>query len=161
MLKNKFLLIFISLFLIVALYSFLLNKQTIPTFKMTSINGEVFYSNHQENKITIYNFWATDCPTCIKEMPGLVNFYNTNKANINLYAIAMFYDPPSRVLTFSTKNNLPFPVVIDYDKLIINNFPNVTLTPTTIIVDKQGKITNTIIGELNFSELSNQINNLL
>jgi peroxiredoxin len=161
MLKNKFLLSFVSFCFIVFLLLFLLNKATVPAFQMTTIDGQVFYSGQQDNKVTIYNFWATDCPTCIKEMPGLVNFYNNNKKNINLYAIAMFYDPPSRVLAFNDKNNLPFPVVIDFDKSIINNFQNVTLTPTTIVVDKQGKIVNTIIGELDFLELSKQIQKLL
>ena len=28
----------------------------------------------------------------------------------------MFYDPPSRVLSFSKNNNLPFPVVLDIEK---------------------------------------------
>ena len=73
----------------------------------------------------------------------------------------MFYDPPSRVLSYVKKNNLPFPVALDIEKNIINNFNNVKLTPTTIIVDHKGKIINTIIGVLDFKALHKSIDKLL
>ena len=66
----------------------------------------------------------------------------------------MFYDPPSHVLNFSKNNNLPFPVVLDIEKKISAQFNNVTLTPTSFLINHQGKIINRIIGEINFDELN-------
>ena len=48
-----------------------------------------------------------------------INTYNKYKSqNFELIAVSMFYDPPSHVLSYSKKNNLPFPVVLDIEKKI-------------------------------------------
>ena len=120
---------------------------------MTTINGESITSKDLLGKVVLINFWATDCSGCIAEMPDLINTFNKYKGqNFELIAVSMFYDPPSRVLSFSKNNNLPFPVVLDIDKKIASNFKNVTLTPTSFLINHEGKIINRIIGEINFTE---------
>ena len=73
----------------------------------------------------------------------------------------MYYDPPNRVLSFTEKNRLPFPVVLDVNKNIIENFKNIKLTPTTLVVNHRGEIVNTIIGVLNFKEIHHALDKLL
>jgi peroxiredoxin len=128
-------------------------KDTVDSLDMTTINGEKITSKDLLGKVVLINFWATDCPGCIAEMPGLINTYNKYKnQNFELIAVSMFYDPPSHVLNYSKNNNLPFPVVLDIEKKIATQFKNVTLTPTSFLLDHQGKIINQIIGEINFNE---------
>ena len=130
-------------------------KDTIDSLDMITITGEKITSQSLLGKVVLINFWATDCPGCIAEMPDLINTYNEYKdQNFELIAVSMFYDPPSRVLSFSKNNNLPFPVVLDIDKKIVSQFKNVTLTPTSFLIDHHGKIINRIIGEINFDELN-------
>jgi peroxiredoxin len=73
----------------------------------------------------------------------------------------MFYDPPSRVLSFSKNNKLPFSVVLDLEKKIASQFNGVTLTPTSFLIDHEGKIINKIIGEINFDEFTNLLEKAL
>jgi peroxiredoxin len=73
----------------------------------------------------------------------------------------MFYDPPSRVLSYTEKNKLPFPVTLDLDKNIMNSFDNIKLTPTSVLIDKKGRVINTIIGVLDFQELHEKIDQML
>ena len=128
-------------------------KDTVDSLDMTTINGEKITSKDLLGKVVLINFWATDCPGCIAEMPGLINTYNKYKnQNFELIAVSMFYDPPSHVLSYSKNNNLPFPVVLDIEKKIATQFKNVTLTPTSFLINHQGKIINQIIGEINFNE---------
>ena len=128
-------------------------KDNIDSLDMTTINGEKITSKDLLGKVVLINFWATDCPGCIAEMPGLINTYNKYKnQNFELIAVSMFYDPPSHVLSFSKNNSLPFPVVLDIEKKIAAQFSNVTLTPTSFLINHQGKIINRIIGEINFDE---------
>jgi peroxiredoxin len=127
------------------------HKKTLGSLNMTTINGEKITSEDLLGKVVLINFWATDCVGCIAEMPYLVDTYNKYKnQNFELIAVSMYYDPPSRVLSFSKNNNLPFPVVLDIDKKIANEFKNITLTPTSFLIDHQGKIINRIIGEIKF-----------
>ena len=109
-------------------------------------------------KFTIINFWATDCPGCIKEMPRLVDTYSKyKKRGIQIIAVSMFYDPPSQVLNFIKKNDIPFPVVIDADNKIAKQFDNIRLTPTSVLINEKGQIIDQIVGEIDFTKLENTL----
>jgi peroxiredoxin len=150
---NKNIIIACLVILLTSLILISFQKDTIDSLDMTTINGEKITSKDLLGKVVLINFWATDCPGCIAEMPGLINTYNKYKnQNFELIAVSMFYDPPSHVLSFSKNNSLPFPVVLDIEKKIAAQFNNVTLTPTSFLIDHQGKIINRITGEINFDE---------
>jgi len=151
--KNKNIVISCLVIILTSLILISFQKDTIDSLNMTTINGEKITSKDLLGKVVLINFWATDCPGCIAEMPGLINTYNKYKnQNFELIAVSMFYDPPSHVLSYSKNNNLPFPVVLDIEKKIATQFKNVTLTPTSFLINHQGKIINQIIGEINFNE---------
>jgi peroxiredoxin len=127
-------------------------KNTVADLTMITLKGKTITTQELRGKVVLFNFWATDCPGCIKEMPELINTYNKYKNNnFEVLAVSMYYDPPSRVVTYAKNNQLPFPVILDFDKTIKNAFKNIKLTPTSILIDRNGKIINTIVGEINFS----------
>jgi len=129
---------------------------------MTTINGKEITSKDLEGKLTLINFWATDCPGCINEMPGLIETYEQyNDKGLEIIAVAMHYDPPSRVISYSKNNKLPFPVVLDSNKEIMGKFNNIKLTPTTVILDQDGYVKNTIIGEIDFTNFNRTLVKLL
>ena len=133
--KNKIISIFLIAFVAVLLF-LSLQTNSVKNLNLITISGEKITSQQLLGKITLINFWATDCPGCINEMPGLIETYNQNKdQGLEVIAVAMYYDPPSRVISFTKNNNLPFPVVLDTNKEIISKFNNVKLTPTSIILD--------------------------
>ncbi len=159
--KNKIISIFLIAFVAILLF-LSLQTNSVKNLNLITISGEKITSQQLLGKITLINFWATDCPGCINEMPGLIETYNQYKdQGLEVIAVAMYYDPPSRVISFTKNNNLPFPVVLDTNKEIINKFNNVKLTPTSIILDKNGYVINTIIGEIDFNEFNKNLINLL
>ena len=159
--KNKIISIFLIAFVAVLLF-LSLQTNSVKNLNLITISGEKITSQQLLGKITLINFWATDCPGCINEMPGLIETYNQYKdQGLEVIAVAMYYDPPSRVISFTKNNNLPFPVVLDANKEIISKFNNVKLTPTSIILDKNGNVINTIIGEINFNDFNKNLVKLL
>jgi peroxiredoxin len=125
-----------------------------PSLKVSSTKGEAMMIYDKNYKFTIINFWATDCPGCVKEMPKLVDTYNKyKKQGIQIIAVSMFYDPPTQVLNFIKNNNIPFPVVIDSDNKIAQQFENIRLTPTSILINQRGQIIDQIVGEIDFNKL--------
>ena len=159
--KNKIISIFLIAFVAVLLF-LSLQTNSVKNLNLITISGEKITSQQLLGKITLINFWATDCPGCINEMPGLIETYNQYKdQGLEVIAVAMYYDPPSRVISFTKSNNLPFPVVLDTNKEIISKFNNVKLTPTSIILDKNGYVINTIIGEIDINEFNKNLINLL
>jgi len=144
------------LFLGLILNTIYLNKA--PTLKVFSTKGEAMMIYDKNYKFTIINFWATDCPGCIKEMPHLVDTYNKYKnQGIQIIAVSMFYDPPNQVLNFAKQNNIPFPIVIDSDNKIAQQFENIRLTPTSILINQKGQIIDQIVGEIDFDKLENTL----
>jgi peroxiredoxin len=73
----------------------------------------------------------------------------------------MKYDPPAYVVNFAQTRELPFWVAIDNTGLIAKAWGDVTLTPTTYLVNKRGEIVKRYVGEPNFTELHALIEALL
>ena len=137
-------------------------KKLVPQIDMLTISGETISTKDLKGSVYLVNFWATDCPGCIEEMPGLIDTFNKYKnKNFTVIAVSMFYDPTSRVLSYTEKNKLPFPVTLDLDKNIMNSFDDIKLTPTSVLVNKKGQVVNTIIGVLDFKDLHEKIDLML
>ena len=155
MTKRSLWLLLVLLTLLVLFFLSLATNKKVPEIAVTSITGEAIKLYQDKNNFTIINFWATDCPGCIKEMPGLTNIYNQLKGQgLQIIAVSMSYDPPNQVLNFTQKNKIPFPVVLDIDGQIARSFGDIRLTPTSILIDKNGKIIDKVIGELDFNKLN-------
>ncbi|MES2181156.1 MAG: TlpA disulfide reductase family protein, partial [Pseudomonadota bacterium] len=89
--------------IIIALLAFLAfqlaNKSAAPDVTFTTIEGKKIAMADLKGKIVLVNFWATDCPGCVKEMPALVEAYKQyNNKGFEIVAVAMPYDPPAQVL---------------------------------------------------------------
>ena len=129
-------------------------QQAAPAIDFTNIKGEKITVRQLQGKVYMINFWATTCTTCVHEMPKMVETYEKFHAQgLEFIAVAMSYDSPDYVLNFSEKFALPFNVVLDLDGKIAQTFGEIKLTPTTLLVDKQGKIVRRYVGEPNFEEL--------
>lgn len=129
-------------------------KPSAPQVTFVSLQGEKITTADLRGKVALVNFWATDCATCIKEMPEIVATYNKYRAQgFETIAVAMKHDPPNYVLNYTEKNRLPFKVALDPVGDLAKAFGEVKLTPTTFIIDKQGKLVMRILGEPDFAKL--------
>lgn len=156
---KKFLIPAAILALLVFLGLSLSNKTQAPTVTFTTIDGKKISMADLKGKVVLVNFWATDCPGCIKEMPDLIKTYNDYKTKgFEIISVAMPYDPPAQVLNYTRQKALPFPVMHDGFSEITQAFGGVNLTPTAFIFDKQGKRLQRTIGELDFPKLHQLLN---
>jgi len=138
------------------------NKSTAPNVTFTTIDGNKIAMADLKGKVVLVNFWATDCPGCVKEMPALVNTYNQySKKGFEIIAVAMPYDPPAQVLNYTKQKALPFPVMHDGLSEVTEKFGGINLTPTTYIFDKQGHLLRRTIGNIDFTDLNLILNNEL
>lgn len=113
-------------------------------------------------KVTLVNFWATSCTTCVAEMPDIIATHNKyHDKGFDTLAVAMSYDPPSYVVNFAETRKLPFKVAIDNTGAVAHAWGDVRLTPTTYIVNKRGEIVKSYVGAPNFEELHRLIEKLL
>ncbi|HEY1608451.1 MAG TPA: TlpA disulfide reductase family protein [Paraburkholderia sp.] len=129
------------------------SQQRVPDATFTLLSGQKITTADLKGKVYLINFWATDCTTCIQEMPQMVQTYNRFKGQgLEFVAVAMQYDAPMYVTNYAQTRQLPFKVAMD-DGSAAKQFGNVQLTPTTFVVDRNGHILKRYVGEPQFAEL--------
>ena len=137
-------------------------KDAAPMSTFVLLDGSTASTADLKGKVTLVNFWATSCVSCVKEMPDLVATHNKFKdRGYETVAVAMSYDPPSQVLNFAQSRQLPFKVALDNTGQIAKDWGDVQLTPTTYLVNKQGLIVKRFVGEPEMGALHALIDELL
>jgi peroxiredoxin len=133
-----------------------------PNVAYTLLNGSKSTTDSLRGKVVLVNFWATDCTTCVKEMPNIVATHQKYKARgYETLAVAMSYDPPAYVINFAETRQLPFGVAIDNTGAIAHSFGQVRLTPTSVLINKRGEIVKRYVGEPDFVALHALVEKLL
>jgi peroxiredoxin len=133
-----------------------------PASTFVLLDGSRKSTDDLKGQVTLVNFWATSCVTCVAEMPKVIATYDKYKARgYDTLAVAMSYDPPSYVVNFAETRKLPFKVAIDNTGAVAKAWGDVQLTPTTYVVNKRGEIVKRYVGEPDFVELHKLIEKLL
>jgi peroxiredoxin len=130
-----------------AAYFSFFNAPPAPQVQFKTLSGESISTGDLHGKVVLVEFWATSCVTCVEEMPKVIETYNKYKQQgFEMVAVAMDYDPPNHVLSYAQKNALPFKVALDIKGEIARSFGDIRLTPTSFLIDKQGRIVKQYLG---------------
>ncbi len=133
-----------------------------PASTMVLLDGKSFTTEQMKGKVTLVNFWATSCTTCVAEMPEIIATYKKfAPQGYDTVAVAMSYDPPAFVVNFAQSRSLPFKVAIDNTGAVAKAWGDVKLTPTTYLVNKKGEIVKRYVGTPDFAALHTLIGKLL
>jgi peroxiredoxin len=136
--------------------------QAAPDSTFVLLDGSKKTTADLKGKVTLVNFWATSCVTCVAEMPKVISTYNKYQSQgYDTLAVAMSYDPPSYVVNYTETRKLPFKVAIDNTGAVAKAWGDVQLTPTTYLVNKRGEIVKQYVGEPDFAALHQLIEKLL
>lgn len=136
--------------------------QLAPESTFVLLDGSKKTTADLKGKVTLVNFWATSCVTCVAEMPKIISTYNKYQGRgYDTLAVAMSYDPPSYVVNYAETRKLPFKVAIDNTGAVAKAWGDVQLTPTTYVVNKRGEIVKQYVGEPDFAALHQLIEKLL
>ena len=137
-------------------------QERAPESSFVLLDGSKMSSTQLKGKVTLVNFWATSCTTCVAEMPDMVATYGKYKdQGFDTLAVAMSYDPPAYVVNFTETRKLPFKVAIDNTGANAKAWGDVQLTPTTYLLNKRGEIVKRYVGAPDFAELHRLIEQLL
>jgi peroxiredoxin len=137
-------------------------QSAAPESTFVLLDGSKQTTADLKGKVTLVNFWATSCTTCVGEMPEIIGTYQKYKdQGFDTLAVAMSYDPPSYVVNFVESRKLPFKVALDNTGRVAKAWGDVQLTPSTFIVNKRGEIVKSFVGAPDFAELHKLIEKLL
>lgn len=143
-------------------WTFLDQKPLAPAVTATTLEGKRLNLADLKGKVVLVNFWATSCTTCMGEMPKLTEVHRKYAPQgYETLAVAMDYDPADYVKAYVQKSGLPFTVALDSKGEIAKAFGGVRLTPTSVLIDKQGRIVQTYLGEPDFAKFQALVEDLL
>ncbi len=127
----------------------------VPDITLTVIDGSKISLREFRGRPLLVNFWASTCPACIREMPLLVDLHNElGPAGLTIIGIAMYYDPPSQVVSLVKSKQLPYIITFDMDQKAADAFGKVRLTPTNILIAPDGSIVQQKTGEYKESDMA-------
>jgi len=128
--------------------------RSAPEATFVTLSGERFTTSDLRGRVVVVNFWATSCGICLAEMPNMEQSYRRHAGQqYEFVAVAMHYDPAPRVAEFARRRGLPFRVALDRDGEAAKRFGNVHVTPTTFVIDRDGRVLRRFIGPPQWKEL--------
>jgi thiol-disulfide isomerase/thioredoxin len=129
--------------------------------ELRDLNGRMVRLSDYKGKVVLINFWATWCPPCRAEMPDLVRLQREH-AKDGLQIIGITYPPEqkSRVRRFASRLKVNYPIVLGTRELK-SRFSSDETLPLTVVINRDGKVSDIIGGILLREEFDEKIKPLL
>ena len=131
---------------------------------LPTLTGETFDAATVEGKVVVLNVWASWCAPCRAEAPVL-QAVSADKADDGVVLLGVnTRDEDNAARAFKDNFGLTFPSVIDRDgsAFLLGLSSTVRIyTPTTIVLDREGRIAAWALGEVDESRLRGLIEPVL
>ena len=138
-----------------------IQARVAPAFSLKNLRGRGVRLSDYKDKVVLINLWATWCAPCLAEMPELVKLQKAHGAR-GLQVIGVTYpnDRRSSVRSMVRKFKLNYPVLFGTPELL-EAYQIGEILPVTIIVDRNGKIRDRILGILEPEDFREKVAPLL
>lgn len=135
-----------------------------PDFTGTTLTDESFALVEHRGEVIAINVWASWCGPCRAEAPALEAVWTQNRANGFLMLGLDTRDSLAAAQGFVRNYAITFPSVVDTDGqiqlLFAGSLPPQAI-PSTVIVDKQGRVAARVLGPTSQATLQGLIDSLL
>lgn len=128
---------FMRIILLSCLIPLLVTAAEIPDYRLKDLQGTEHRVSDLRGKWLVINFWATWCSPCLAEMPELERFYQTHKASAEVWGVTFEDTSKENIIKFSRQLGISYPI-LGYAQDPLTGYGQVTVLPTTFIIDPQG-----------------------
>lgn len=124
-----------------------------PTFELETAKGIPVGLTDYLGDVVLLNFWATWCAPCRIEMPLLESTYQSLQEQGFVVLAIDFDESAEQVDAFGEELALTFPLLLDPGGKVQDLY-KVRGYPTTVILDREGRILNYHIGIMSRDQLN-------
>lgn len=118
-----------------------------PAFTLSGLDGKpVTIPLAKKGPAVIVHFWTGTCRSCLREMPIIETLYQQYKGQDVLVYAVNIGESESNVKAFAKKLKITFPILLDTDTKVSNQF-GVSGIPRTFFIDRKGMLKKKLLGE--------------
>lgn len=114
----------------------------------TTFDGEKVDSADWAGRVVVMNFWYAACPPCRVEAPDMAALSKEFAADVDFIGVNV-RDEKAAAAAFEETFKIPYPSIQDNDgeiQLEMTKYVPLQAVPTTLVIDKQGRVAARILG---------------
>src|SRR5262249_30134639 len=112
----------------------------MPAYTAKTLDGKPFDLAAEKGSVVLVNVWATWCGPCRFEIPELQKLHDRySKRGFKVMGVSVDEGDAKDVQQFVTEQKMTSPVAVDPDGRIANLLQT-TVLPTSVLLDRNGKI---------------------
>lgn len=136
-------------------------RDRLHPFTVRTLDGRTLRSSELRGRPLVLEFWATWSLPSRASMPVL-NALQARHGSRGLLVIGLALDdgPTQRVLDYARRRRLLFPVAMAREDML-DDYGPIRSLPTTILVDRRGRIVRRIVGHLDAETLEGFVREIL
>jgi thiol-disulfide isomerase/thioredoxin len=140
------------------------SRSAAPEVSGGTLDGTTFRLSDHLGEVVVLNVWASWCAPCRAEAPGLAALANEYAGKGVQFAGLDTRDSDVSARAFVEKFDTPYPNVIDRDgrlQLLFGDSLPPQAIPSTLVIDRDGKVAARALGKVSESSLRAMIDPLL
>ena len=112
------------------------NQVTPFQYTVVDMEGEAKSISVGKGEVTFISYWATWCPPCIAELPGIQDLYTDYGDKVNFMLLTQ--EAPEKVQRFITKKGYDLPIF--FPQMQAPEVLQENSIPTNYVIDGKGNI---------------------
>ncbi len=120
---------------------------TAEDFRLADLDGKQQRLSQYRGKVVLVNFWATWCKPCTTEMPAMQAIYDRLRDKGFVVLAVNELEDEAKVREHIQQHGHTFPVLMDRDNKVANQF-GVFGLPVSVFIDEKGVVQEYIKGGL-------------
>jgi thiol-disulfide isomerase/thioredoxin len=131
------------------------DRPAAPMLSGETLDGEPLDLADLKGDVVVLNFWASWCPPCRAEADNLAAVAEQTADDGVSFVGVNIKDDRNAALAFERKHEVPYPSLHDQPGVSLTRFSNLVpqVPPTTLVIDREGRIAGRFIGGVTESEL--------
>lgn len=134
-------------------------RQSVSDFTFSEWGGGQWRLSDHRGQVVLINFWATWCPPCREETPGLVHLAREMPSkDVTVVGVSMD-DDSTPIGGFVKAYRIPYRILLPPPNSPL--LGSVESLPTSLLIDRNGRIARSYVGAVSESTFAGDIQELL
>lgn len=136
------------------------DRTTVADLTFPELNGSSWRLSDHRGQVVLINYWASWCGPCREETPGLIDLAREYRyKGLAIAGVSMDMGGRPAVEGFLHEFHMPYPILMP--DLASPSAPAVEALPTSVLVDRNGRVAKSYVGAVQESIFRADVDQLL